>query len=264
MRITGSTAVLFILCDPVSHVKGTDILNRQLLEEGIDAAFSPLHVAPGSLGTVIAAIRDMKNVAGFGVTIPHKIEVLPHLDEITTQAREAGSVNFVRRSPEGKLIGTNIDGAGFTRGFSNQGMTLKGRKVLQLGAGGAGRAIAFAIAAAGAAQLTIWNRSSERAVALAAEVARAYPLCLTVAGGNDPAGFGVVVNTTSAGMSESVEMVIDPSRLSRGTLIAEIVINPTRTTLLRCAEEKGLNWSNGTHMLEAQYELMRDFIGLRK
>ena len=256
---------MFILCDPVSHVKGTDILNQRLQKEGIDAAVSPLHVAPADLGTLVQAIRKMKNVAGFGVTIPHKIDVVAHLDDVTAQARLVGSVNFVRREPDGKLIGTNIDGEGFTRGFLQRGMSFEGRSVLQLGAGGAGRAIAFAIAAAGATELTIWNRSSERAASLAADVASANPDCVAVAGDNDPTGYDVLVNTTTAGMKESsVDMVIDGSRISPGTDIAEIVINPARTALLQLAEEKGLNWSNGADMLDAQYELMRDFVGLVK
>ena len=242
---------MFILCDPVSHVKGTDILNQRLQKEGIDAAVSPLHVAPADLGTLVQAIRKMKNVAGFGVTIPHKIDVVAHLDDVTAQARLVGSVNFVRREPDGKLIGTNIDGEGFTRGFLQRGMSFEGRSVLQLGAG--------------ATELTIWNRSSERAASLAADVASANPDCVAVAGDNDPTGYDVLVNTTTAGMKESsVDMVIDGSRISPGTDIAEIVINPARTALLQLAEEKGLNWSNGADMLDAQYELMRDFVGLVK
>ncbi|HEU4808668.1 MAG TPA: hypothetical protein VFT01_10425 [Homoserinimonas sp.] len=249
----------------MSHVKGTDILNQRLQAEGIDAAVSPLHVSPADLGTVVQAIRRMRNVAGFGVTIPHKIDIVAHLDDVTVQARLVGSVNFVRREADGTLTGTNIDGEGFARGFQQRGMSFEGRSVLQLGAGGAGRAIAFAIAAAGAASLALWNRSGERAASLAADVSSAYPDCaVAAAADNDPAGYDVLVNATSAGMKESVDMVIDGSRITPGTDIAEIVINPARTTLLQLAEENGLNWSNGAHMLEAQYELMRDFIGLAR
>lgn len=247
----------------MSHVKGTDILNQRLWQDGIDAAVSPLHVEAADLGQLVQAIRRMKNVAGFGVTIPHKIDIVAHLDDVTAQAQLVGSVNFVRREADGKLIGTNIDGEGFTRGFHQRGMSFEGRKVLQLGAGGAGRAIAFAIAASGAASLHLWNRNSDRAASLAGEVAGAYPACaVTPVADNDPAGYDVVVNTTSAGMKESVDMVIDGERITPGTDIAEIVINPVCTTLLQLAEDKGLRWSNGTDMLDAQYELMRDFIGL--
>jgi len=81
MRISGKTKIVFILGDPVAHIRGTAFLNAHFARLGLDAAASPLHVSPADLGTVVAAMRKLRNVAGFGVTIPHKIEVLKHLDE---------------------------------------------------------------------------------------------------------------------------------------------------------------------------------------
>lgn len=174
MRITGRTGIMLMLADPVAHVVGSLRLNDRFAAEGLDIAVSPLHVGPADLATVIDALRRMRNVLGFGVTIPHKIAVLPLLDATTPRAARIGAVNFVRRDAEGRLTGDNLDGRGFVDGLAGQGIALRGRRVLQLGAGGAGRAVAFGIAEAGARELVIHNRTNERAEALAADVAAAY------------------------------------------------------------------------------------------
>ena len=88
LRITGKTKILFILGDPVAHIRGTAFFNAHFAENGFDAAASPLHVLPADLGSTIATIRKLRNVAGFGVTIPHKIEVLRHLDGMTERAAQ--------------------------------------------------------------------------------------------------------------------------------------------------------------------------------
>lgn len=263
--ITGSTAILFILCDPVHHVRGSDLLNRRFAGDGIDAAVSPLHVVPGDLPRVVDAIRTMRNVAGFGVTIPHKIDVMPLLDELTPQAERLGSVNIVRRDTDGSLTGGNVDGEGFLHGLGSRGIPVAGRRVLQLGAGGAGRAVGFAIALAGAGSLAVWNRNRQRAVSLAADIAQTTPECeVRVATDPAPEGFDLVVNTTPAGMDGYAGNVLDVSRLSKENDIAEIVIQPEETPLVAAARAQGLRVSVGADMLHGQYEPMRDFLGLNE
>jgi hypothetical protein len=121
-QITGKTKIMFILGDPVAHIRGTALFNEHFLRSGLDAASSPLQVAPADLGTIVGAIRKMRNVAGFGVTLPHKIEVLRHLDATTERAAQVGAVNFVRRSADGQLTGDNVDGIGFAAGLARNGI----------------------------------------------------------------------------------------------------------------------------------------------
>jgi shikimate dehydrogenase len=263
VRITGKTKIMFILCDPVDHVRGTDILNKRFEVLGEDVAMSPLHIYPGDLGQTVEAIRKMNNVAGFGVTIPHKIQVIPHLDRLTARARQVGSVNFVRREKDGTLVGDNVDGGGFIAGIAEAGISVAGKSVLQVGAGGAGRAVAFAIAEAGAARLAISNRTRSKAADLAGAVATAYPECVVEVGENDPDGFDVVVNATSAGMHEGDPLPVDPDRLSPGVTVAEIIIQPRMTPLLVEAEKRGHPISVGQSMLDGQFALMKEFVGIR-
>jgi shikimate dehydrogenase len=262
MTITGKTRVLFILADPVDHVIGSSVLNGRFEADGIDAAVSPLHVAPDDLATVIEGIRRMRNVIGFGVTIPHKINVMGLLDDRTRRARQVGSVNFVRRDADGTLTGDNVDGVGFVDGLAGGGIALRGQRVLQLGAGGAGRAVAFAIAEAGAASLTIHNRTQASAESLAADVAAAYPGCAVSTGPADPRGFDIVVNTTSLGMKASDPLPLDVEHLSAATTVAEIIMRPEMTPLLLEAQRRGCRIALGKPMLDEQYKLVKKLLGL--
>ncbi|MBP0445359.1 shikimate dehydrogenase [Roseomonas sp. SSH11] len=261
-RVTGRTRVMFILGDPVAHIIGTAILNEDFFRHGVDATVSPLHVAPGDLGQVVQAIRAMRNVAGFGVTIPHKIAVIPHLDRTTGRAAGIGAVNFVRREADGTLVGDNVDGIGFVAGLRRNGVEVAGRRVLQLGAGGAGRAIAFALAEAGASRIAIHNRTEDRALALARAVAAAYPACATTAAGPDSAGHDLVVNTTSLGMHEEDALPADLAGLDAGAVVADVIMAPETTPLLEAAAARGCRIIRGKEMLLDQPRLVREFLAL--
>jgi shikimate dehydrogenase len=260
MRITGHTRILFILADPVEHVRGSDMLNRWFEAQGDDVAASPLHVVPADLGRVIDAIRAVRNVAGFGVTIPHKIAVGALLDRLTPRARQVGAVNFVRRDSDGTLTGDNVDGVGFVDGLARAGVGVAGRSVLLLGAGGAGRAIAFGLAEACAARIVVANRTASRAAELAAAVGAAFPACEVVAGEASLSGVDVLVNATSVGMHGPDALPLDVSALTSATDVAEIIMAPEVTPLLREAERRGCRTVPGRFMLEEQIKRVKAFV----
>lgn len=268
-RITGKTHILFTVGDPVAQIIGTALLTEHLAARGVDAAVSPLHVAPEDLPATINCLRRLKNVPGFGLTIPHKIAVMDLLDEISGRARLVGAVNYVRRNPDGSLYGDNIDGLGFVGGLRGVGVDVRGKRVLQAGAGGAGRAIAFALAEAGAAHLTVTNRTRERAAELAAAVSAAYPGCRAEAGDDDPTGFDIAINTTSLGMKAGDGyakagngLPIDVTRIEPGCVAAEVVMTPEITPFLAAAAERGCLIVPGKEMLLAQLEAARILVGL--
>jgi shikimate dehydrogenase len=261
-RITGQTRVLFILGDPVGHILGSALLNEHFAGRGIDAAVSPLHVRPADLPVVVDTLRRLHNVPGFGVTIPHKIAVLPLLDEVGPRARLVGAVNFVRRSPDGHLYGDNVDGTGFVAGLAQSGIDVKGARVLQAGAGGAGRAIAFAMAEAGAAALTVTNRTAERARTLADAVASAFPACQVGVEPGEPSRYDIAVNTTSLGMKPGDALPIDPRQLRPDCVAAEVIMKPEVTPFLDEAARRGCRVVRGKAMLLAQLEHATALVGL--
>ncbi len=262
MEISGKTRIMFILADPVAHIRGSVVLTRALRDMGHDIAISPLHVRPADLAQAVASIRTFQNVVGFGITIPHKIAICPLIDELLPQAKLVGSVNFVRRDADGRLTGDNLDGIGFIDGARQSGIDFSGKRVLQLGAGGAGRSIAFSIVAAGAAELVIANRTSDKAADLAKAVAAAYPACICRAGAPVAGGFDALVNTTSMGMKADDPLPVDIAGLTAATSVSEIIMSPEMTQLLRAAQAKGCRISLGKSMLDNQAKRLEHLLRL--
>lgn len=262
MEISGKTKIMFILADPVAHIRGSVVLTRELRAIGHDIAISPLHVKPADLRQTVDAIRKFQNVAGFGITIPHKIAVAALIDELLPQAKLVGSVNFVRRNPDGTLTGDNIDGAGFVDGAQESGIGFKGKRVLQIGAGGAGRSIAFSVAGAGAAALGIHNRTEAKARDLAQAVKAAYPACDAFAAEADARGFDAVINSSSVGMKPEDPMIVDPAHLNPAMSVSEIIMSPEMTPILLAAQKRGCRISLGKTMLVNQVKRLEKLLQL--
>ncbi|MBR1177240.1 shikimate dehydrogenase [Bradyrhizobium sp. KB893862 SZCCT0404] len=260
MEITGKSKIMFVLADPIDHVRASAVMNAYFQSIDDDVAVSPLHVLPGDLGAVVASIRLMRNVFGFGVTIPHKTQVIEHLDEITPAARMIGAVNFVKRTAEGRLVGDNLDARGFIASLAQHEIMVRGRKVLQVGAGGAGRATAFGLAEAGARELTIMNRDEEKARALAAAVAEHYPATKVSADHAEARSFDLIVNTTSLGMKADDPLPLDIDGIGPGAVVSDIIVNPALTRLLAKAAGQGARTIGGKPMLDAQMALVARFI----
>lgn len=266
MPITGNTAIVLMLAAPVSHIRGTDLINRSFDALGLDAVVVPLHVPPADLGQCLDAVRKMQNVAGLGITIPHKIAILPHLDHLTPAAGRIGAANWVRRNADGTLTGHNIDGESFVAGLAEAGVSPLGKRALVVGAGGVGRAIAFALAESGVAELTLANRSTATAQGLAADIAAtgSGPVIrvLDLAQPTSLAGFDLVVNATSLGMHADDPLPIAITGLAASAVVAEVVVNPAMTPLLTAAAALGCQTVGGAEMLKPQPRLAATFFGL--
>jgi shikimate dehydrogenase len=159
------------------------------------------------------------------------------------------------------LIGETFDGLGMVKSIEMQRVLNSDTRVLLVGAGGAGRAIAVAIALAGVGYLAIANRTLSKADELADTVSHAAPDCVVKSDSSfDPEGFDVVINATSLGLSGQGPMPIEVSRISKGTLVAEVVMVPEITPMLHAAQEQGLAVVRGLEMLTKQIEILADFL----
>jgi len=266
VKITGKTKIRFILADPVAQVIATHKANLRYEAQGLDIAMVPLHVRAEDLGLVLQSIRCMRNVIGFGVTIPHKIAIVPLLDELTERAARIGSVNSVARRPDGTLLGDNLDGQGYIDGLAAEGIDVEGLRVLQFGAGGAGRAVAFSLAGAGVKELVIRNRTPERAAALAQEVQQAFPACAVRSSAikveDDVKDAQIIVNTTSQGMKPDDDYLFDYSVLTPRHIVSEIIMVPEVTPFVEAGLTKGCKVGLGKRMVEAQLPLVSDLLQL--
>lgn len=262
--ITGHTRVLAIVADPIAHVRTPAIFNDYLARAGIDAVVVPVHVRAPSLRTVVDAMRVMQNVSAIIVTVPHKIAIVELCDELHPSARLMGAVNLARREPDGRLVGGNFDGAGMVAALEAELGPIAGRRVHLAGAGGVARAIAFAVAQAGAARLAIHNRSAHKADALLAEVKRAFPDVTAVREDAPASDCDIAINGTSLGLKPGDALPFDLDALPATAAVAEVVMNPLLTPLLVRAQARGLRIVKGNAMLEHQLAAWVEFLGLQE
>lgn len=251
-QISGKTGLLCILADPIAQVRTPQLVNQLLREQGDDAVMMPMHVAPAGLADTMRALRGTKNLWGMVVTVPHKMDVVALCDEVEPDAQAIGAVNVVRRESDGRLVGAMLDGLGFLRGLNPFGRPVRGSAIYMAGAGGAANAIAFALAQAGAARLTVHNRSRARIDALADRLRVQYPAIDVVAGTDDPSGHDIVINATSLGMKAGDALPLNADRLQAGQLVADIIMEPAVTRLLAMARDRGCEIYGGLGMLQGQ------------
>jgi shikimate dehydrogenase len=260
--ISGTTRLYFMIAHPIGHVRTPELLNPLFRVRGIDAIMVPAEFAPDDFGQAWDTIRRMGNCGGCVISLPHKENVLLLSDAADDATRQIGAANVVRREADGRMVATNLDGVGFLDGMLNGGADARGRRVLLVGAGGAGRAIAFSLAIAGAHTLQIGDIDTARAHSLAEEVGRAFPNLVVRSGGTLTDDIDLVVNATPSGLHpETDPLPLNVSGLHSGLIVADIIMKPRETPLLRAAAAAGCDVRYGAGMLDAQLELMLKFFG---
>ena len=262
--VTGRTRLLGLIADPVVQARSPGLGNAILEQRGQGGAFVlvPMQVPDGALVAVVAALRRIGNLDGAIVSMPHKSAIVPLLDELTPDAAMIGAVNVVRRTAEGRLVGTTLDGEGFVAGLRGGGHEVRGAACLLVGAGGAASAIAFALVRHGCASLTIVNRTASRAADLVARVRSAFPGAAVRAGEAGDARYDVAINGTPLGMRPGDDLPMSRDVVARSTLVAECVLAPEMTELLTLAGASGHAVHTGVAMLDAQMSLILDFMGV--
>jgi shikimate dehydrogenase len=261
MPITGTTRVFFILGDPVAQVRAPEVYNHLFRLHGIDAVLVPLKLPAAALPGFLQDGLKAENVGGFWATIPHKAQLAALLDPSDPVARIAGAVNAVRRLPDGRLEAALFDGIGFVKGLDHHGIEVKGRRVLIVGAGGGGHAVAAAVAQRGPAALAVFNRTRDRAAALVERLRPIVGAAATVATSADPAGFDLVVNCTSQGLKADDPLPFDPAHVDAGAAVVDIIMSKQPTPLLRECRARGLKAEAGFEMLVQQIPEYLRFFG---
>jgi len=259
--LNGSTRIIAHIGYPTTTFKSPMIYNPWFDKRGINAAVVPLGVRSEDFGRAFPEICRFANFHGALITMPHKIAVIGLIDKASTEVKVAGSCNAVRRDGDGRLVGDMFDGEGFVRGMARRSRSLKGAKVLVVGSGGVGSAIAASSAAAGAAEIGLYDVSQAAMEALAERLRQNYPRLEVSLGSNDPAGFDVVVNATPLGMNAGDPMPVDVSRLNPSTYVGEVVMKQETTAFLAAARAKGCETQIGIDMLFEQIPAYLEFFG---
>lgn len=256
MNITGKTRIYGIIADPIYHVKTPEVFNALMKSEEIDAVLVPLHATHAGVGKLMGGLRAVENFGGFIATVPHKPAMLDLCDEVTDEAARVGAVNCVRRETDGRMVGAMLDGIGFVQGLRAAGIDPAGMRAYVAGAGGAASAVAFALAGAGVHSLIVANRTQDKAEALCKRIAGVYPNLDLSTDPLNVAAQDLVMNGTSLGMKPDDALPVDVSQLHSGQIVAEAIMQPTMTPLLRAAEAAGCRIQTGLPMLQNQIRLM--------
>ncbi len=250
---------LGIIGYPIGHSMSPVFQQAALDACGVDARYVAYQVAPDDVGEFVNGLRQ-PGIMGINVTVPHKLAVMPFLDEIDDWATEAGAVNTIVNR-EGRLTGHNTDGYGFLRAL-REGAEFEpqGRRTLILGAGGAARGVVLALAREGVGDLTIANRTPERAENLA-ELARNRSIsaqAIPLSGGDlteAASQADLIVNCTTIGMTHGPgedETPLPGDAIPSTALVNDLVYNPLETRLLREAAQVGAKTLGGIQMLVYQ------------
>jgi shikimate dehydrogenase len=210
----------------------------------------------------LQSVFTLENIRGALITMPHKVSTVGLIDEVTATVRVAGACNAVKRLPDGRLVGDMFDGAGFVRGVQRKGFDLVGKRVLVVGTGGVGCAIAASLAGAGIAAISLFDVNTACCEALARRLKDNHPQIDVRTGSSDPVGHDLVVNATPLGMNEGDPLPLDVTRLSPETFVGEVVMRAETTAFLAAAQARGCRTQVGTDMLYEQIPAYLEFFGL--
>lgn len=259
MRGTGKADVFVMLAHPVAHAKSPGDFNALFEERGLDSLMVPLSCKPAEFETFWAGLSAAENVRGVIVSVPYKIAVFEKCSGAHDRAARVKSANSVRRLPDGTWYADNFDGVGFIDGLKAANHQIARKRVLQVGAGGAGASIAYCLAEAGAVEIRLHDIDASRAAKLAELVGRAFPQCSVVVGPPDPRGMDIAVNATPIGMQAADPLPMDITGLSPDMLVVDIIMEPAETALLKQAQLVGCQIQRGRPMMACQIDAMAEF-----
>jgi 3-dehydroquinate dehydratase/shikimate dehydrogenase len=241
--LTRKTRVYGVIGSPIGHSMSPLLHNTGYVAAKKDAVFLPFLVE--EIGEFLKVAREFR-VAGFSVTLPHKQKIFKYLDECEALAEEIGAANTVTVRRNGKLVGSNTDYVGVMRALEGR-LQLRGSRVMILGAGGAARAAAFAVAKAGAEVLICARRekaAKELARAVGGEVLRRAEL--------RKQKFDAILNATPVGMHPHAgSSPLEPAEMNC-SLVMDLIYRPLQTKLLRIAAARGIRTVSGVEMFLAQ------------
>ena len=237
-----------VIGDPIQHSKSPEMHSLWYKELSIEASYIPIRVEREHLEQAVASLK-LLGASGFNVTIPHKESIIPFLDDLDPMAQKMGAVNTVVRTEDGRLKGYNTDGAGFVKSLELEiGDIHRDKPVLIIGAGGAARGITFALAGAGYKNVTVANRTVEKAEAIVREVGMGEAISLEDAESR-LTEYKIFIQTTPAGLHNGeFNLPFSMNEFPKQAIACDIVYNPIMTPFLQAAAKKDAQIINGLGM----------------
>jgi shikimate dehydrogenase len=263
LNLSGATRLNIIVGDPIAQVKAPHGVTTTFADRGHDGVLVPVQVTSANLRDLLETATRINNLDGIIVTVPHKFDCFKFCTTSTDRSRLLGSVNIMRRRPEGGWHGDTFDGLGFVGAVRANGRDPSGQRALLVGAGGAGSAVGMALVEAGVRSLAIHDNDVARRDQLIDKL-KSVGRAEIHAGSADPSGFDLVANATPLGMKAGDPYPIDVSQLKSSTFVGCVITSPAVSPLVQAARAKGCRTSTGIEMYNALQDLMVDFLIARE
>lgn len=259
--VNGKTRLYVIIGDPIDQVRSPTAFNGLFQRKGINAIMVAIKVAPTDLATVMAGLDKVGNVHGIVVTVPHKVTATALADRLSSSAREVGAINCLRRGEDGRWHADMFDGHGFVRGLETHGIDPRHQRVFQAGAGGAGKAIAHALVAAEVRSLDLVDVDKSKESALIQQLGGNSRGCLVRQADQPGPEHDIVINASPCGMTETDPLPFSIDKVRQDAVVADVIMKPEWTLLLRSAQKRGVRTHSGQHMLDGQLDMVAEFFG---
>ncbi len=257
--LSGETRLFPIIGDPIIYVQSPAHLTSGFAARGHNGSCVPMQVPDGDLESVMHGLTRIPNIDGVLVTMPHKFTAYTYCATSSERSRLLNVVSVIRRNADGSWHGDMLDGLAFVQAQKNQGAQPEGARVLLVGAGGAGSAIAITLLESGVRELIIHDTNEARRaelLALVADVGRGR----VTAGPPDPTSCDMVCNATPLGMAEGDPLPVAAELLAPSMFVGDVIAGHGETPLVAAARAAGCKTANGDHMVEAVQEMMLDFL----
>ncbi|WP_268799990.1 shikimate dehydrogenase family protein [Pseudomonas huanghezhanensis] len=259
--VSGRTRLYAMLGNPVAQVRSPTVMNARFRAAGIDALLFAAQASAQSLRAVVTGLKAMDNVHGLLVTIPHKISMLQHADVLLPSARRVGAINALRRETDGTWTADMFDGQGFLTALLAKGLSVEGKTIRLYGAGGAGMAIAVALADAGARRIGLIDPDRQKATDIAHQLQQACPDCYIEADVDSVAPVQVIINASPVGMYAGDGLPGPMGDLDPSVIVGDVIIGAEPTPLLRYAQRSGCATVDGIEMHSGQMQALMSFFG---
>jgi shikimate dehydrogenase len=257
--VSGETRIFAIVGHPVEQVRSPEMVTAEMVRRGHKAILIPLDISPEDFETSLTALKRVQNLDGLIFTIPFKQRACALASEVGAQARTVGAVNALARGRDGRWFGDIFDGLGCVEAFRRRGVSFKDRRVMLIGAGGAGRAIAVAIAHQGPRALRIFDFERERAMQFVEDVRKIDDRIEAAYGEPGIEGVDILLNASPVGMLADPRMPIDVATLPSELIVFDAIVKPEQTKLLTPARECGCRTILGREMMHGQISKVVDY-----
>jgi shikimate 5-dehydrogenase len=258
-QLSGATRLYPIIGDPVKYAESPIRLTTAFADRGHNGLCIPMQIREGDLDAVMTGLTAISNVDGLLVTMPHKSTAFAYCTTSSERARMLEVVSVMRRNPDGTWHGDMLDGLAFVHAQTDHGAHVEGARALLIGAGSAGSQIGLALVEAGARELVIHDAQRPRGLALVESLAGLGDNRV-IAGPPDPTGCDLVFNATPLGMEDADPLPIDPTLLTPSMFVGDVIAGHGVTPFVKAAQDAGCKVATGVHMVEAEQDLMADFM----